>query len=270
MGPPSPGVGSSCPQTFQGDLPNGQFGSRQRPAVTHDSGPDGPGLPERSVVAVATALLGLVDPAAGAVGTGMTPAAETLAHRLRHGAQRHRTANLAHVLDAAARQTNLTAEELLDLGLTDPGRFELLVRVVRAAQDCSRRQKRLALARALATSALTNDTAVVDEELLFVDILDRIDAPHLRLLAVLASSRAGTGQLKGHELHDGWTLAELRARDPGLAQPLPILLATVTSAGLVEAERGTWRAVQAELYYSLTSIGRRFLTLVATDNDGSN
>ncbi len=234
--------------------------------MTHDSAPEGPGLPERSVVAVATAVLGLVDPVAGAAGTSMTPGAEALADRLRRAAQRHRTENVAHVLDVAAHQANLSAEELLDVGLTDPRRFEAFLRVVRAAQDCSRREKRLALARALATSTLTDDAAVVDEELLFVDILDRLDAPHLRLLAVLASGRAGTGSLTGQQLQHGWTLAELRTRDPGLAQPLPVLLATVTSAGLVEAERGTWRAVQGKLYYSLTSIGRRFLTAIASDN----
>lgn len=79
---------------------------------------------------------------------------------------------------------------------------------------------------------------MVDDQLLSVAVLDRLDAPHLRLLALVAGEPS-TAPVPAGAKAGGMTEQDLRGLDAGLGDSLPVLLAALEPAGLVELARGT-------------------------------
>jgi chloramphenicol 3-O-phosphotransferase len=90
----------------------------------------------------------------------------------------------------------MTPEDLLNRILRDERLLDLAAAVVAAASETMVEAKIRALGRALATGALAADDAVVDEQRFLVDILDDLEAPHVRMLHQLSIQHEGMDRLE--------------------------------------------------------------------------
>src|SRR2546421_1861398 len=91
---------------------------------------------------------------------------------------------------------------------------------------------RWACRRLLAVAAL--DDARVDAERLVVAALAALEAPHIRLLHLLAGAPP-VRIMQGHEVRSlGWSREEIADRLPGLAEVLDPLVVALTGTALIE------------------------------------
>jgi hypothetical protein len=141
------------------------------------------------------------------------------------------------------------------------------MRALTIAQDSSLRAKRRAAGRSVAAAAADKGTKV-NQELLFLRTLDDLDAPHFRLLLLMASApphpaswgppRSGVPQ--------GWTPSSIVAQDSGLSDTVRMLLTGLERHGLVRgpAVAGiTLNDKNGEGRYLITDYGRHFLERLA-------
>ncbi|SNR95427.1 hypothetical protein SAMN06272737_14612 [Blastococcus mobilis] len=94
-----------------------------------------------------------------------------------------------NALDEAAEASGLRIDNLLDRLAADPARLVFLSEALTAAARSTFSERVRALGRALASGALADDEARVDEERLWVAILAGVEAPHLRILRQLMLPR---------------------------------------------------------------------------------
>jgi hypothetical protein len=96
------------------------------------------------------------------------------------------TETLADAAEAFGAQTPEEFIAFVEAAVSDQEHQELLARVLLIAQDTAMRDKRRALGRVLAAAAGDAGTKV-DDELLFIRVLDDLDAPHIRLLRLMST-----------------------------------------------------------------------------------
>jgi hypothetical protein len=107
-----------------------------------------------------------------------------------------RRAGLA--LSEAADESGMSIEDLLERSAADPSRLALLAEAIEAAARANLDAKVRMLGSALASGALAEDAAQVDETQLRVSVLRELDAPHLKVLDVIdKSSRHSQGDWTG-------------------------------------------------------------------------
>jgi hypothetical protein len=123
--------------------------------------------------------------ALGVLGAMFQPVATNIMTSLRRMDMR-RLKHSAETLLDAADAADLPLPEFVSRATATDERHELTARVLLAAQDTARRDKRRALGRALAAGVM--DDARIDEELMFVRAMDDIDAWHIELLDRMANS----------------------------------------------------------------------------------
>jgi hypothetical protein len=171
-----------------------------------------------------------------------------------------RIRHVEETLVDAAETASMTLEQFLEMAVSDDRSHELLARVVIVAQDTAMRDKRRALGRALA-AGVAGDSARVDEELLFVRAIADLDPPHIRLLSLIGSEAPSKKPLNG-----GWMSHEIVGHDPGLADVLPALLATLELHTLI-LDGGVVKPVEGGRVhqYSVTARGQAFLRRLAED-----
>lgn len=220
-------------------------------------------------VAVLTAGAGLLGPDIGAVATAASPALAALFSRVLHPLGEHRIRHAAEVIEDAADAAGGPVEQLIEKALADERREELFARTLTIGQDTALREKRRALGRALA-AGIAGDDAKIDEELLFIRAVADIDTPHIRLLAMLANERILPGVESGSVFFGAWSLATMAARDPGLGEAIPVLLATLESHGLVSTVQSStpWQASRAG--YEVTDVGRVLLDRLTAEGSGAD
>lgn len=122
----------------------------------------------------------------------------------------------------------------IERALSSAERQQLLARVLLVPQDTAIRDKRLGLARALA-AAVTDTGTRVDEELIFIRILDDLDPFHIRLLRLMQGTPPHLAAM-GYTTR-AWTPGSLSEADPGLADTLASLLSTLQRHGLTAESR---------------------------------
>lgn len=216
----------------------------------------------RTVVAVVSGGAGLAGPDVAAALTGLAPVMEAGLSRVYESLSAGRRERAADALqDAATAAGAKTNEEFLafvEQALSDPERQELLARVLLIAQDTAMRDKRRALGRAL-TSAVADNGTLVDEELIFIRVVDDLDPFHIRLMRLMTGKPARVGDLPVRP----WLVSEACAADPGLASVAYSLMSTLERHGLV------WSTNMEDPEYTLTQYGEHFLSRLA-DEPASN
>jgi len=232
-------------------------------------------LARQVVVGLAAgAVSSYAGPVAGTIASGATPAvlagmdyisATIGTRRLEHAAQ-----TLGDAADESGAKTTEDFLEFVKAAVRDERHQELLARALTVAQDTAIRDKRRALGRAL-TAGVAGDDARVDAELLFIRAVADIDTPHIRLLALMASECLASSTPGGTDSPGGWSQDAIAARDPGLGDALPALLATLVSHGLARAEDRptTWAGIDSAQKYTVTTAGGTLLQRLATEGSGA-
>jgi hypothetical protein len=98
------------------------------------------------------------------------------------------------MLDIAASQAG-TEERLLEAIGSDERRLRLLEQAIRAAETSRVEEKVHAIGRALASGALAEDDAVIDEVSILIAAIADLEIPHIRVLRLLMQIPLTLGQL---------------------------------------------------------------------------
>jgi hypothetical protein len=185
---------------------------------------------------------------AATVGGVVGPLAEELSFKLRKivDVQDNRTQDM---LDEAATAASSSTEDLIDAALNDPGKLELLLRAVDAARHATTDKKIRLLGQLFAAGVLAEDGAVVDDHLIAIDAIGQLDAPHLRLMAILIDpSPVWWDDVASRSARRySWPEDRIIERDGGLRLAIRAIIAKLVSLGIVQDDgNGLW---------SLTSFG---------------
>jgi hypothetical protein len=189
------------------------------------------GIVEAVVTAALTSQLGpQLAPISGA---GIGKAAEEIANQTARIFQDRRRRSVQMVEEAAAfseEDVIVLVERLLAY---EGGRL-MLHRAVQAAADAASASKIKTLARALASGAMSEDQAVVDEALIVIDAVGQLEAPHIRLLQLLTQDRGPFIRGVNGFSTQPWSIEDLIDADPGLRNAMQALIAKLLSLGMVE------------------------------------
>lgn len=221
-----------------------------------------------SKVASASTAVAMPGPGGLYLAAGVEEATSLALGRIVERVRSARAGRLGQVLHEASIAAHLSPQEFASR-LTETGtKTELAVRGLSQAQDTALQEKLRAIGNALASGALAEDDATVGDELLFLRVLDALEMPHVRLMRLLGSTRSGDARVGGVLLRDGWHPQEIAERDHGLAETLPVLLASLRAEGLVESteDRGGMVFYQGTSMWSLTAFGRRCLERMYDSN----
>lgn len=173
--------------------------------------------------------------------------------------RRHRIQRFA---DEAEITAGTQMEKLLQEAMADPRTLEMLARSVEAASRSLDDQKIDLLARIFVSGV--RDSAKVDEANILIEALRQLEAPHLRVLTVLAEP--GPHLVSGRPTEDRprtsenmarirtWRVEDILAMDPGLRRAFDALIARLYALGLVYDE-GSGRLDYEPLWF-LTPFGR--------------
>jgi hypothetical protein len=170
--------------------------------------------------------------AAGDVAGAITKEASSFVGRL-FADRRRRATSVVEQASEAAAQPNV--DEFLTKLLGDEHHRELLYRSIQAAAQSTSEAKIRTLASALASGAMSEDPAVVDESLVVVDTLAQLEAPHIRLLELLTAEPADPATANYGFRPWPWRQHQITDADPGLSNAFDALLARLTSLGMVTA-----------------------------------
>lgn len=129
----------------------------------------------------------------GVVAAVATPAVVALLAKAAEEWRRGSEKRQQRVVTEAAAWAGLSAEDLLATVVADPALLLLLSRALAAAAGTVLDAKVVALGRALASGALADDPAALQGQALIVDVLARLEAPHVRLLDAVAAGTTRSG-----------------------------------------------------------------------------
>lgn len=171
----------------------------------------------------------VIGPGGGALVGGAAAAVSTVVS----AARERREARAALALAVASAVANVDLDELLNRLLADPRRTELAARALSAAAASTLETKVAALGRALA-EGLADDDAKVDEQLVLVAVYADLEAPHVRLLAVLAEEDPPVvvEELDARNI-EGWRRAQIAERLPEFGVTLEPVLSVLLGHGLL-------------------------------------
>ncbi len=210
-------------------------------------------LAVRVAVGFLTGASGLARLAAFMTASAFAPILEAIGTWAIRRLGRRRVEHAAETLIDGAEAAGMPLGEFIDRGVADERRHELFAKALVVAQDAAWRNKRRALACALA-NGVVGDDARIQQELLFVRAVDDIYEMDVRLLGRLADGSRGT-------------VTDLVRADPGLADGLLPLLGNLQSHGLIDSRSPVTPggAMTPEPYYFITDSGRDFLARLADD-----
>lgn len=223
-------------------------------------------LAEQVVITMTAGLAAYMGPGAGALAAGAVPLALAGLDRISSviGSRRleHDVETLLDGAEAFGAETPGEFVEFIEAAVSDEDHQELLARALTIAQDTAMRDKRRALGRALAAAASETGTKV-DEELLYIRVLDDLDEPHIRLLRLMSTTPEHLAARGMPDVRQWYPWSVTRA-DPGLADTVWALFGPLQRHGLI------WSAGQyhtpngtMEPQYEITHYGESFLTRLA-------
>jgi hypothetical protein len=161
-----------------------------------------------------------------------------------------------------------TAEVLLDLMEREDMFSEIVERGIEAAGRSARFEKRRLLARVVASALDGTGLATLQDHQLLIKTVDAIEPPHVQLLVLLATPKAGQGRLVGTPWEGRWTEPSILDQWPGLGTMIRPLLAVLEREGLVESvDPGTWDSIEDN--FAPSAYGRLLLQFLADDDLGS-
>jgi hypothetical protein len=226
-------------------------------------------LAQQTAIAMLVGGASAAGPDAAAFATAAGPllqsALDAIVNSIRGTRTEHATETL---LDAAYEADATSADtfaEFIRDAVSNEGSLELLARALTVAQDAASRAKRRAVGRSIAAGVADKGTKV-DEELIFLRVVDDLDAPHFRLLRLMADGvppHHGDPARPRLAVPSGWMRWDLAAADEGLAETVPALLSGLQRHGLINT--GELRNPNGihEPIYTVTEYGRRLLTRLA-------
>ena len=226
-------------------------------------------LAEQTVVAVLVGGATLAGPDVAATATALGPLLQAGLSTIVNSIKSTRTDHAAEALLDAAREADATRGdafiEFIQDAVSDERSQELLARALTIAQDAASRAKRRAVGRSIAAAVSDKDTKV-DEELIFLRVLDDLDAPHFRLLRLLDNEvppHHGDPARPRLAVPSGWMRWDIREADPGLGDAVWALLSGLQRHGLVSAGELRTPSGAEEPIYSLTDYGHRLIKRLA-------
>jgi hypothetical protein len=168
--------------------------------------------------------------------------------------RQRRAERVTGMVERAAASQNVALEKLLTGVKANESKEALFIRAVQAAADAVDESKLDTLARAFATGALADDQAVVDEAIIVVDTLAQLEAPHLRLLAILAEPCDAPlpGRMSPRE--QAWSKDFILWRHPGLTTTIDALVAKLHGLGLIY-DAGAGRTDYLGAWWTPTQFG---------------
>jgi len=244
---------------------------------------------EREDLTVSTRIVEMLASAAGAglgyattgspegtmAGAVLAPAA-ALAWDIDRAARARRLQRAATALIVSAEESGVGIEDLEERSRRDPETAELLARVIQVAADARMAEKVSALGRLLGRTVINQ--VKFDEAFLLAAALEDLEAPHVRLLALVNGARetewysSGLGRVGSLEHFAGAA---------GGSLVLPALAAALVRHGLIEMAEGAAglnrrlqliAAMEAfdsgppvKDQWATTGLGHRCLTLVLPD-----
>lgn len=223
------------------------------------------GAVDTVAAAIATgAGIAIGGPAGGVMGASSAPvlssAAVMLIERVR-GRRLHRS---GEVLRNVARSLRVEEGEVVERLISDDGVLELASRVILAAQDISLEQKRVALARALAAAVADGSPATLDVSGLIVRAISGLDAPHIRMMAILEDATPLPERPDGAVKY-GMQLSEVVRRDPGLAEGAYAILRQLIYLGVAEDATNGMTFLDSVRGYALSGLGKKVLETLRDD-----
>jgi len=245
--------------------------------VRHNDRVSEPGKAEM-LVRVATAMAaqagGMLDPILGVALAGAKEVIDPVVLAAARRVESAYRARASSVWQVACGESGLEPDDLVARLARDQPTLSLAAEAVEAGMRTAVPEKIVALGRVLAQAAL--DDAKVDAERLVVAALAALEAPHIRLLHLLAEAPP-VRIMQGHEARSlGWRGDEIADRLPGLAEVLDPLVATLTGTALIEnvgtvTAPGTITAPpsshQTQPLWTATHCGRLCLQRLNDDKD---
>ncbi len=114
-------------------------------------------------------------------------------------------------------------------------RIAALLEPAQRVAETSRSDDKVRLAAKIVASVLRGDDS--DERIeaanVLLQLIGPLEAHHLEVFAVIGSPRPGEGQLAGQTVTGGWTTVDLQERLPQSRALVPVIVAALTSAGLI-------------------------------------
>jgi hypothetical protein len=222
-------------------------------------------LAEQTAVAMLVGGVSAAGTDAAAIAATAAPLLQAALSAIVESIRGTRTKHAAEALMDAAHEAGVAGveafAEFIEDALSDERSQELLARALAVAQDAASRDKRRAAGRSIAAGVADKGTRV-DEELIFLRVLDDLDAPHFRLLNLMnveTPPHHGDSARPRLAVPTGWMRWDIAQADGGMAETVWALLSGLQRHGLVSTtEFRTADGVQ-EPVYSVTDYGRRFL-----------
>lgn len=189
----------------------------------------------RAATGVAGSIIGyVVADAPGAAVGGGAPAVLDDAFRWLGQQWRAQTRrNSERVLDVAADTADLSRDDMVVRLTADPKRLQVAGMALSAGAMTTDEDKLQALARSLAMAA--EDDALVDPEMLVVAALTDMEAPHIKVLRIMATG-ASRRRIHGRRNHASYALRGLEHELPEVAGLMAPVLSTLLRHGLVSEE----------------------------------
>ena len=205
-------------------------------------------------------------PGGGYVGAALSPALASGLNKAIDGVASMRRRRGGEAFAEAAFLSELGEEGLANAIAQDERLADLAGRVLLIVQDSAMQEKRLALARVLARTAVAQDEAVLDRNLLVTEALRAIDSWHVRLLSALEKA-PGLPDRPVDGQRYGLSVAELQTADPGLGDAVSMLVRQLVAVGLVEDATNGRSFMDRYNVYALTAIARDVLALLRLPAD---
>ncbi|MFC6157184.1 hypothetical protein [Kribbella jiaozuonensis] len=213
----------------------------------------------RDIVSGTSGVLAeLLTPGIPGVGAGATLAVST-AIRLGEAALERRRRRMGCALEAAADILDVGLHILEERALEYDARLELLAQVLEAAAKTPMEEKLRGLGKVLALG-YQDDTADISRAAVLAAALADVEAPHVRILALLRAEPTPGADVPQSNTRSGWNLGQLNARLPGDADILPAVVAVLAGHGLIlDAAHATWDFIP---HYTISALGQRCLELL--------
>jgi hypothetical protein len=114
-------------------------------------------------------------------------------------------------------------------------RIATLLENAQRVAETSRSDAKLQLAARIVAAAARGEHS--DERIetanVLLQLVQPLEAHHLEVFAIVASPRPDSGQLTGNAVVGGWTMTDIQDRLPDIRELVPVIVAALTSAGLI-------------------------------------
>jgi DNA-binding IclR family transcriptional regulator len=100
---------------------------------------------------------------------------------------------------------------------------------------------------------------------MFMRAIADLDAPHIRILAMMANEPAQFGAQSGSPFHAGWSPVTIAARQRGPLSAVYALMSTLEAHGLIRAATGSTPWMPQREAYNITAAGRQLLDRLSED-----